>query len=47
MAASSFGSFLVKKELGWRLLPLNLKWSAGFIFFIIRKQLCIDGVYDN
>jgi hypothetical protein len=33
MAASSFGSFLVKKELGWRLLPLNLKWSAGFIFF--------------
>jgi hypothetical protein len=33
MAASSFGSFLVKKELGWRLLPLNLKWSAGIYFF--------------
>jgi len=31
-AASSFGSFLLKTELGWCLLPLSLKWRAGYCF---------------
>ena len=32
-AASFFGSFLHKTELGWRLLPLGLKWRAGYLFY--------------
>jgi len=47
MAASSFGSFLLKTELGWRLLPLSLKWKACYLFFVIREHLFIDEVYNN
>jgi len=45
-AASSFGSFLLKTELGWRLLPLGLKWSAGYLFFI-SKLLFSDEDFNN
>jgi len=39
-AASFFGSFLHKTELGWHLLPLGLKWRAGY-FCYIRKLLLL------
>jgi len=45
MAASSFGHF-VKTKLDWSLLPLGLKWSAAYLFFI-SMHLFIGKGHNN